>query len=81
MSKLTVVVSTEQADFIRQAVAPVAEVDIWPAGTEVTRTVAIGDAARTVLEQLPEDADGHLDSEGRIWIGGSEYQTTPLADA
>lgn len=76
MSTLTAILSTEQAEYIAQSAQGV---EIWPAGTADTRTVAIGEEARAVLEALPEDYDGHLDSEGRLWIGGTEYQTEPLA--
>jgi hypothetical protein len=77
MGTLTTILSAAQAEYIAQTAG--AGVEIWPAGTADTVTVAIGEAARAVLEALPEDADGHLDSEGRLWIGGSEYQTESIA--
>jgi len=79
MSTLTVIVTTEQAAYIAQTAGT--GVEIWPAWTADTRAVAIGEGARAVLEALPSDADGHLDAEGVLWIGGSDYPTESMPGA
>lgn len=34
--------------------------------------------AYAVLTGLPEDSDGHVDSEGRMWVDGASDQLTPI---
>lgn len=81
MSKLTVTLSTEQAEYIRNTVFAPGAVEFWDGAQAGEQQIAIGDAARFHLERLDSDCDGHLDSEGRIWIGGVDYQTEPVHNA
>jgi hypothetical protein len=81
MSKLAITLSTPQAEYIRETLAPVAKVEFWDGAQAGEQRIALGDAARAHLESLPEDSDGYLDSEGRIWIGGTDYQAEAIRNA
>ena len=35
--------------------------------------VVMMERAVRLLAKLPEDSDGHVDTDGRMWIGGTEY--------
>jgi len=81
MSKYVSVVSTDQAAYLVATVAPVATAEIWPAGTVDAATIALPEAAVRYLETLDPDSDGHIDSDGVMWIGGSDYQLEVLHNA
>ena len=38
--------------------------------------ITIPEAGAEYLRGLPEDADGHLDAAGVLWIGGDGYATS-----
>jgi len=72
---LTAILTAEQAAYIRATCAPVAKVQFLDGAAEGFQVIRLRDAAALeYLEALPSDADGHVDTEGRLWIGGASYQ-------
>jgi len=66
------------AEYLRDTVAHVAGAgidreDLAMAGAV---SITIPEAGAEYLRGLPEDADGHLDAAGVLWIGGDGYATS-----
>lgn len=57
----------EHAEFIVSTLAP--NVLVVAEGREVT----LGERSLGLLRALPEDHDGHIDADGVMWIGGTDY--------
>lgn len=81
MARYTVILATDQARTITETVAPVAKAETWPTGTPREVTLALPEAAVRHLETLPSDADGHVDSDGELWIDGYGYPLSVIHNA
>jgi hypothetical protein len=68
---------TYVAEYVRDTLASVTAVKIgYPYGPD-SAALELSPAARAVLEALPEDYDGHIDSKGHLWVDGFAYPIRP----
>ena len=49
--------------------------------TDNSERVSLSEAAYDYLTSIPSDSDGHIDSDGVLWIGGTEYPLEVLHNA
>jgi hypothetical protein len=83
MSKATAILFVAEADYIAETLraADAGQLETWPAGTADTTTIALTDSQVRYLEGLASDSDGHVDSDGELWIGGTPNPLTVVHNA
>lgn len=74
MTAYTANVTADQADYLAATVAlNVGRVEVTSVNAGSV-TIQIDEAAYEALAGLADDCDGHVDDEGRLWIGGMPEQ-------
>jgi hypothetical protein len=79
----TTTLTADETTYLRETLAGNANyaVSVWGQDDEPYLTVALSEAAVRYLETLPADADGHVDDDGNLWIGGVDNALTVIHNA
>jgi len=82
MVKYTTDLTVEETDYIRETLAGnPGTLEIWGEPVSNFRTVALDGPAIRHLETLSSDCDGHVDSDGNLWISGTANPLTVVHNA
>ena len=80
MAQYATVVSIDQADYLEQSLGQgVLKRDTYI--DEHTVRIALSESAMDYLSSIPSDSDGHIDADGVLWIGGTDYPLEVLRNA
>jgi hypothetical protein len=79
-TKYAAVIEAKQADYLETSLGQGVLKRIATM-TERSVRVELSESAKDYLSSIPSDSDGHIDSEGVMWIGGLDYPLEILHNA